>query len=63
MPEAFDMSFHDLTVQELSNDGNTAVVHVSGTVLVSFLGRQEEQAVNEEHAVVREHGRWVICDP
>jgi hypothetical protein len=30
---------------------------------LAFLGQQEVQEVDEEHLVVKEGGRWVICDP
>jgi len=60
--ETFALSFDDLTFQEHGNDGDRAVVHVSGTLTIFFLGQQESQVVNEEHIVIREHGRWVICD-
>jgi hypothetical protein len=61
--EAFDIEFNDLAFQERGNDGSVALVHISGTLTVSFLGRQEQQDVDEEHIVVKENGRWVICDP
>lgn len=63
LSEAFDISFDELTFQEQSSDANVVVVHVRGTVTLSFLGQQEKQNVDEEHFVVREGGRWVICDP
>lgn len=61
--EVFDLSFEELSFQERSNDGSVAVVQVTGILLVSFLGQQEKQAVDEEHVLVREGKRWVICDP
>jgi hypothetical protein len=61
--EAFDLSFHELSFEERSNDGEMAVVHVGGLLRLSFLGQEDIQEVNEEHIVVRENGRWVICDP
>ena len=63
LDEAFDMTFEDLSFQEQSNDGDVAIIRVSGRVRLSFLGKNEVQDVNEEHVVVNEDGRWVICDP
>jgi hypothetical protein len=61
--EAFEMSLTDVSFQELSNDGEAAVVAVRGTLMLSFLGQQEQQGVDEVHVVIKEHGRWVVCDP
>jgi hypothetical protein len=61
--EAFDIGLGELSFQEKSNDGNVAVVHVSGRLTINFLGQQEVQEVNEEHVVIRENGSWVVCDP
>ena len=63
LTEAFDLSFGDLSIEERSNDGETAIVHVSGSVTLSFLGQEEVQEVNEDHVIVKENGRWVVCDP
>lgn len=63
LTEAFDLSFGDLSIEERSNDGETAIVHVSGLVTLSFLGQEEVQEVNEDHVVLKENGRWVVCDP
>ena len=63
LDEAFDMAFEDLSFQEQSNDGDVAVIRVSGSVRLSFLGKNEVQEIDEEHVVVNEDGRWVICDP
>ena len=63
LTEAFDFSFGDLTIEERSSDGETAIVHVAGSVTLSFLGQEEVQEVNEDHVVVKENGRWVVCDP
>lgn len=61
--EAFDLSFEDLSFEERSNDGQTAVVRVTGSLTLSFLGQEEVQEVNEEHVVIKDNGRWVVCDP
>jgi hypothetical protein len=61
--EVFDVSTSDLVVQEQSNDGEVAIVRVSGKLTLFFLGQQETQEINENHIVVKENGRWVVCDP
>jgi len=61
--EAFDIELGELSFQEQSNDGNIAVVQVSGRLTINFLGQQEVQEVNEEHVVIKENGHWVVCDP
>jgi hypothetical protein len=63
MTEAFNMAFDDIQVTERALEGDMALVHISGNVTISFLGQQERQAVDEEHVLVKENGRWVICDP
>lgn len=63
LDEAFDVSYQDLAFEERSGDEGMVVVHVSGALKLSFLGQEEVQDVDEEHVVVKEHGRWVICDP
>lgn len=61
--EAFDLSFEDLSFDERSNDGSIVVIRVSGVLTLSFLGQEETQDVDEEHVIIKENGRWVICDP
>jgi hypothetical protein len=63
LDEAFSLSFEDLVFEERNNDGQTAVIRVTGSVTLSFLGQEETQPVNEEHILMNENGRWVICDP
>jgi hypothetical protein len=63
LTEAFNLSFKDLFIEERSNDGETAIVHVNGSAELSFLGQDDVQEVNEDHVVVKENGRWVVCDP
>jgi hypothetical protein len=61
--ETFDMSFDDLVLQEQSNDGEVSVVLVRGQLTFFFLGQEDTQAIDETHTVVKESGRWVVCDP
>lgn len=60
--EAFDVNFERLSFQERGGDENSVIVHISGTLELSFLGQHEVQDVNEDHLVVRENGRWLVCD-
>ncbi len=59
----FDLTFDELDIQELSNDGERAVVQVGGALTIVFLGQQETQPINETHIVIKESGHWVICNP
>jgi hypothetical protein len=61
--EAFDLSFGELVIQEQSNDGQTSIVRVKGYLTIFFLGEQEVQEVDETHTLVKNGGRWLICDP
>lgn len=61
--ETFSVDLAELVVQEQSNDGEMAVVHASGRLILLFLGYQETQEVNETHTVIKENGRWLVCDP
>jgi hypothetical protein len=63
LEEAFDLTFEDLSFYEQSNDGEVAIIRVSGTVRLAFLGKSEVQSIEEEHVVVNEDGHWIICDP
>lgn len=63
LSEAFDMTFEDLEFTERDNDGALAVVQVTGTVRLAFLGKEDVQDVYEEHFLENVEGRWVICDP
>lgn len=61
--ETFSVDLAELVVQEQSNDGEMAVVHASGELTLLFLGYQETQEVDETHTVIKENGRWLVCDP
>ena len=63
LDEAFSLDFEDLLFEERNNDGQTAVIRVTGSLTLSFLGQEETQPVNEEHILIKENGRWIICDP
>jgi hypothetical protein len=60
--EAFDVRITDLKVEELDNDGETALLHVKGQLTLVFLGQQEVQQIDEKHTLIRENGQWLICD-
>ena len=61
--ETFYASLEGLTIEEQRNDGHTALVHVRGELSLFFLGQQETQQINEMHTLVRQDGRWLVCDP
>jgi hypothetical protein len=63
LSEAFHITFEELSFQERTREGDMVVFRVTGKLEMSFLGQEEEQTVDEEHVVVRQDGRWVVCDP
>ena len=63
LSEAFHIGFKELSFQERTREGDMVVFRVSGKLEMSFLGQKEEQTVDEEHVVVKQDGRWVVCDP
>ncbi len=60
--ETFAMSLEEMSYEELSNDGEVSIVRVQGQMRLSFLGQEETQEIKEEHTVIKQDGRWLICD-
>lgn len=61
--ETFEIKLEDLTFHQVSNDGETAIVHIDGKLTLSFLGRHETQEINQDHRLIKEKGQWLVCDP
>jgi hypothetical protein len=53
--------FSGLKFEELSNDGRTASVRLSGQLLLKVLGQEQVYAVNEDIGVVKEGDAWKVC--
>lgn len=53
--------FSGLKFEEKSNDGRTAVIHLSGQMELRALGQAEALEVFEDITVVNEGGTWKVC--
>jgi hypothetical protein len=53
--------FSGLKFEELSNDGRTATVRVSGQLLLKVLGQEQLYEVYEDIGVVEENNVWKVC--
>jgi len=53
--------FSGLKFEELSNDGHTARVRLSGKLLLKVLGQTQAYDIYEEVGVVNESDVWKVC--
>lgn len=53
--------FSGLKFEELSNDGRTASVRLSGKLLLKVLGQEQVFEINEMVGVVKENDVWKVC--
>ena len=53
--------FSGLKFEELSNDGRTATVRLSGKLLLKVLGQTQVYEIYEEVGVVEESNVWKVC--
>ncbi|HTP11889.1 MAG TPA: hypothetical protein VMP08_26730 [Anaerolineae bacterium] len=53
--------FSGLKFEELSNDGRTATVRLSGKLLLKVLGQEQAYEIYEEVSVVKEGDTWKLC--
>jgi len=54
--------FSGLKFEELSNDGHTATVRLSGKLLLKVLGQEQAYDIYEEVGVVNENNVWKVCN-
>ncbi len=54
--------FSGLKFEELSNDGHTATVRLSGKLLLKVLGQTQAYDIYEEVGVVNENDVWKVCN-
>ena len=54
--------FSGLKFEELSNDGRTATVRLSGKLLLKVLGQSQVYEIYEEVGVVNESNTWKVCN-
>jgi hypothetical protein len=53
--------FSGLKFEELSNDGRSATVRLSGQLLLKMLGQEQIYDIYEEVGVVKENDVWKVC--
>jgi hypothetical protein len=53
--------FSRLKFEELSNDGRTATVRLSGKLLLKVLGQEQIYEIYEDVGVVKENDIWKVC--
>ncbi len=53
--------FSGLKFEEISNDGQTAQVRLSGKMVLKALGQSQALDVYEELTVVKENDKWKVC--
>lgn len=53
--------FSGLKFEELSNDGRTATVRLSGKLLLKVLGQEQVYDIYEDVGVVKENDAWKVC--
>ncbi len=53
--------FSGLKFEELSNDGHTATVRLSGKLLLKVLGQTQAYDIYEQVGVVNENDVWKVC--
>ena len=54
--------FSGLKFEEVTNDGRTATVRLSGKLLLRVLGQAQEYEIYEEVGVVKEGDVWKVCN-
>jgi len=53
--------FSGLKFEELTNDGRTAIVRLSGKLLLKVLGQEQVYDIYEEVGIVKENNVWKVC--
>jgi hypothetical protein len=53
--------FSGLKIEELSNDGRTAQIRLSGKMALKALGQTQALDVYEDLTVVKENDSWKVC--
>jgi hypothetical protein len=54
--------FSGLKFEEVSNDGHTATVRLSGKLLLRVLGQAQAYDIYEDIGVVNENNVWKVCN-
>jgi hypothetical protein len=53
--------FSGLKFEEFNNDGRTAIVRLSGKLLLKVLGQEQVYEIFEDVGVVKENNVWKVC--
>lgn len=53
--------FSGLKFEEISNDGRTATIRLSGRLLLKVLGQEQVYEIYEDVGVVKENDAWKVC--
>jgi hypothetical protein len=53
--------FSGLKFEEISNDGRTATIRLSGKLLLKVLGQEQVYEIYEDVGVVKESDAWKVC--
>ena len=53
--------FSGLKFEEITNDGRTATVRLSGKLLLKALGQEQAYQIYEDVGVVKENNVWKVC--
>ena len=53
--------FSGLKFEEITNDGHTATVRLSGKLLLRALGQEQAYQIYEDIGVVKENDGWKVC--
>jgi hypothetical protein len=53
--------FSGLKFEEITNDGRTATVRLSGKLLLKVLGQEQAYQIYEDIGVVKESDVWKVC--
>jgi len=60
--EGLGLDISDLSFKTTEQSGDTASVQVTGKMKMTLLGAEQEQEIDEAIPMVKEDGKWKVCD-
>jgi len=60
-PQDAEVDTSDITYETVSEDGDTAYVHVQGEIITSLMGAAMPQPINSTFKMIKEDGEWKWC--
>jgi len=51
-----------LSFKTTEQSGDTASVQVTGKMKMTFLGQEQEDEIDEAMPMVKEDGKWKVCE-